>query len=755
MQQEKSDFEMENSSVTRTNTRVIPTSPRASNDTHEEGLWTSILAALTKQKWLVLACTLLTLAIAIIYVSTQTPIYQAEVTIKLDPNPPAPLGKGVDQVVELGPGSYWATREYFGTQYKVIASRRIALQVVDELNLTKDAGFLANRKAPYKGPLPTKTRVEAAEILRSRLSVRPIKESRLVDVAYQDADKSRAMRILDAVAIAYITNNLDEARSSTSSALEWLREQQENLRSELNSSELALHKYKSERRISSIGIDDQATLLRREMEDLGAAKTAAQARLQAATARARQFDAIDETLPEKLPKLDIFNGTIIVSLQERYTDLVRKTKELEGQGYGINHPKMMAAQASRDATRDALINEIASMRQGAEHELAAVSREVSGLAALLDKAESAALDLNLMQIEYNRLKRTKDNNEKLYSLVTERAKQADLSKMLRVNNIRLLDGPVAAPTPVRPRKKLITLLAGLSGLALGLAGAMIRERADRSLKTMSDLETGLKVAALGAIPMVGLAKKRRSRKREAGLELSVHEDPTSRIAEAVRAIRTNILFMSPDNPYKTLLVTSAAPSEGKTTLACCLSVALAQSGRSVIIVDADMRRPRLHNVFSVDDGRSGLSEALFSPENLKFDPLATSIPNLSVLTAGVTPPNPSELLESHNFSRLLERLRNHFDMVLVDSPPLVVTDAAILSTKVDGSIVVVRANRTTRFVAETACRSILDVGGQIVGGILNAVDDKKSKYGYGYSYGGYGYSSTKSTEPKPADQKVP
>ncbi|HYQ18017.1 MAG TPA: CpsD/CapB family tyrosine-protein kinase, partial [Polyangiaceae bacterium] len=249
----------------------------------------------------------------------------------------------------------------------------------------------------------------------------------------------------------------------------------------------------------------------------------------------------------------------------------------------------------------------------------------------------------------------------------------------------------------------------------------------------------------------GRRKSRRRRPVDNGAggtpELVVHQHPTSGVAEAARALRTNILFMSPDKQFRTLLVTSAAPAEGKTTVACCIAIAMAQAGRRVALLDCDMRRPRVHRVFGLQND-VGVTTALLDKDSVLDIIRPTSIPNLSVITTGPIPPNPAEILHSDTFGRLLSALSDQFDHVVVDSPPVApVTDAAILSTRVDATILVVRAFQTSKELARRAVRSLRDVGNHRVGTVLNAVDFDRREYGY-YQYYYYrreGYSA----EPSP------
>jgi capsular exopolysaccharide synthesis family protein len=284
-------------------------------------------------------------------------------------------------------------------------------------------------------------------------------------------------------------------------------------------------------------------------------------------------------------------------------------------------------------------------------------------------------------------------------------------------------------------------------LILGIGAALARELLDRTVKAPEDIERDLGLTFLGLLPQVldgpfdpayGQRKGRRRAAHTAETlgkpEFVVHAHPSSGLAEAARAIRTNILFMAPDRPYRTLLVTSAAPADGKTMIACWMATAMAQAGQRVVLVDCDMRRPRLHKIFDAR-GHTGITTAMLDMGELDGALLKTPIPNLTVLPCGPVPPNPAELLHSEAFNNVLEELGRRFDRVVIDSPPLApVTDAAVLSARVDGTLLVIRALKTTKDVARRATRSLRDVGANVVGAVLNAVDAKQRDYGYYYQY---------------------
>jgi len=714
----------------------------------ENGPAEIVLGALRRHLWLAVSLLIVSVLGAAAFGMSRTKVYRASAMLQIDPRPPTPLGHGVEGVVELGTNSYWANIEYYNTQHELIRSLPVGLAVVRELSLHKDSAFLQNT-AVATSPAFEVVPETAASVLRSRLGVFPTKESRLVLITLDDANPSRATKVLDAVVRSYVAHNMDQAVESTSSAVEWLGEQLESLRSELSDSELALHEYKLNKQIASVGIDDQSDMLRGEIGQLTEERTRVRAKIQEAKARLSQLAKVDVTDPEVIPQMELLDSHELKTLRSAYIESVRNQSALVGSGKGENHPDVQAALARVNATSRALTAEVQNIKTGAQKQLSALEQQEGGLRQLLAEAEKKALDLNLMEIEYNRLKRTKDNNEKLYGLVLERSKEAGLTQALRVNNIQVLAPARTSPIPVEPRMSLILAAGVLAGLALGLGAALARERMDRTIKTLDELEQRLHLVPLGSLPELSsssaMGGKRRSRHSTVGIppELVTLQQPGSAFAENVRAVRTNLLFMSPDQPFRRLLITSAQPGEGKTTVASALAIAMAQAGQRVILIDCDLRRPRLHKIFALPPGRSNLSESLIDPSVLDIASTRTELQRLSILPAGPTPPNPAELLQSESFRHLLARLEADFDLVILDSPPLVVTDAAILATRVDGSVMVVRRGHSDRRDVQRARRAISDVGGSLIGAVLNASSAADGTYGYGYGYGdGYGPRST-------------
>jgi capsular exopolysaccharide synthesis family protein len=704
--------------------------------------------------WTVTLATAVVVAVGF-YTAGRPRIYRASCTLQIDPTPPRPLGADVQAIVDVGSGNFWAAQNYYNTQFKIMRSRAVAEETARRLGLQHNSSFLSGREPePGQGagaPVPTGegSIEQAAAIIGSRLFVEPIRDSRLVEVAYQDSNPERARQILATLVSVYVDRNIDVALESTNTAAEWLEGQVQNLKTELEGSETVLQEYKKGNRILSVSLEDQSNMVRQEMQQLSAALTSVRVRRAQVAANAEELAQVAP--PDggvDLSNSDLLRDEVLQRLRQTLEEAVAEHESLLGSGKAANHPLVASANARVLAAREALQNEAQNVRQGALRELAVVDREVTNLSRLSEQAHERALELGALELDYRRLERNKTNTEKLYSLVIEKSKESNLTRMMRFNNIQIIDPPLASGGPVSPRVPFNMTMGLLGGLALGLLGAFAREMFDQSVKSPTDIEQELGMTLLGLLPRIGRSngagyggKRREGRRRRpkgnepVRIELIVHEDPTSAISEASRALRTNLSFMSPDKAYHTLLVTSAGPGEGKTTVACCLAIAMAQAGQRVLLVDCDLRRPRLHRVFDRVNDR-GVTSCLLDRASLKAAVQETEVPGLSVLLSGPACPNPAESLQSNSFQSLLADMAVSYDRVVLDSPPVgAVTDAVILSTRVDASVLVIRAMRTSREAVRHARRALHDVRANLVGAILNVADPHRE--GYPYYHGHY------------------
>lgn len=686
------------------------------------------------------------------YTVGQIRTFRTTITLQIDPNPPRPLGNQVQAVVDMGSSSYWNNKEYFTTQQKILEGRSLARETARTLNLDRDPSFMSFQVKELRGgKLPDLEDVTG--VLMSRLTVESVRDSRLVNISLTDANPERARRILSALADIYLQRNVDNVVNSTGVASEWLHDQTEKLKNDLEKSELALHEYKKDKQILSVSLDDQSNMLRGEMQQLNEALTRANGKREEIEARSRELDRIDAEDPAQLPATELLSNTLLNNLRQSYIEARSRLNGLLGEGKGDAHPSVVSAQAQVDTTRQALLAEVRNVQGAVRGDLASITREAKGVSGLFERAKQRAMDLNMLEIEFRRLERAKTNTEKLYGLVLERSKESDLTGMMRFNNISVVEPPILPKAPYRPRVALNMSVGLLAGLLLGLLTAVGRELLDQTIHTPLDIQSELDLPLLGSLPMVSAQSAsptyyaRRRRRRAAqkpqlsdqSPELLVHDAPSSSVAESARSIRTSIMFASPDKPFRRILVTSASPGEGKTTIACSIAIAFAQVGQRVLLIDCDLRRPRLHRVMHKENS-AGLTTALQSPADAMTAVHETQVPNLSILTSGPHVPNPAELIQSESFSKTLDVLGQSFDRIVLDSPPiLAVTDAIVAAARADTTLLVARAGKSRRDVLRQVVRKLAEVKIPVVGLVLNALDPRRTGSGYYYYYPYYSY----------------
>ncbi|HMR80496.1 MAG TPA: GumC family protein, partial [Polyangiaceae bacterium] len=425
-----------------------------------EHLW----RALHKGRWLILAVATVVSAAAAFYTLGQTKIYRAVAVIQIDPTPVSPLGGDVQAVVTMGADNFFTNQEYYATQYRILKSRRTATDAVKDLGLHRDASFAKNQAAASGTEVPEST---AADALLARLSVDPIKESRLVTVSFDDADPERARRVLSAVINSYLERNVDDVALSNTTASKWLQEQLSKLKKDLEKSELALHEFKKEKRILSVSLDDQNNMLGDEIKQLNAALTQVRTQREHVQSRAQELSKVDRSDPVALPAAELLENGLLTTLRGNYISAKSDLASIQKSGKGDNHPDVRASAARVATTRDALLKEIKNVQDAVGGNLRALTREAGGLKRLNDGAKQRALDINILEIEYRRLERTKVNNEKLFGVVLERTKETQLASMMRFNNIRVVEEARATAGPVKPRVPLNIGLGVMAGVVLG------------------------------------------------------------------------------------------------------------------------------------------------------------------------------------------------------------------------------------------------------------------------------------------------
>ena len=676
-----------------------------------------------RKRWRIVTSVLVvSVAAAFVYTIRQPKIFEATCSLVIEANAPQVL-ENVKEVIEMAA----STREFYTTQYRIIRSREIAKRVQEQLGLDTDAS--AGGSTDKSGQSDSEASLER---LLAKVKVVGVRESRIANIQVRDQDAEKATRIANAFADTYIERNLDFKLEGARSAGTWLGEQTVGLRKQLESSEMDLYKFRKERNLLDINLDDKQGMTRQNLQSLNGKLTDVKARrieiesIRKLILEAKNNISERESLPE------IRDNPVVQKLRENYLDLLKIKADLESR-YGDKHPKIDTIQHQMASVQRDYSKELDDVLRAFDKRYQAMVETESSLTKWMNHEKQQALELAKLETEYRPLARDAENNTKIYSLITQRRKEIDLTGMLKANNVRILDRATQPRTPVSPVLALNLPVGVVFGLLFGLLLAFTIESLDNTVKSPEAAEELVGAPLLGVVPM--LTQSRQHLIADAPeRDLAVFKDPASLAAEACRSIRTNMLFISAQQEFSLFSVTSPGPQDGKTTVAINLAVTMAQAGGRILLVDTDMRRPRVHRSFGLKSDK-GISSVLAGDVQLKDAICKSEVPNLDVLPCGPMPPNPAELLHTERFRQILAECRKNYDRIILDSPPIgPVTDPAIIGSVTDGVVLVLRAGHTTREATRFARRQLGDAGARILGLVINQTDRKGSGYGYGYGY---------------------
>jgi capsular exopolysaccharide synthesis family protein len=551
---------------------------------------------------------------------------------------------------------------------------------------------------------------------------------------FESADPQLAAKVANTHISNYIEYNLRKKYDATRLASGWMEQQLDELKARVEKSQQTLVDY--ERQNSIVNVSDKQNVAEQRLADLARDLTVAQ------NNRLEKESLYEMVRANENQVALLAQNELLQKLEEKHADLRSEYVDALGQ-YGPNFPKVVRLrdqvneiQSLIDRERKRIVSRIRN-----DYATAQARQKLLEEAVAREKVEVGRF--NQLLIQHNILKREFETNQQLYESLLQRLKDATVSAGLRATNIHIVDPALSPSIPARPKKLLNISIGLVLGLILGITLAFIQEGLDTSVKGADDVERLTACPALAIIPEASSNGSRTAwRKKQNGskpspnghVELAVLNQPTSQVAECYRSLRTAILLSMAPRPPQVLLVTSPQPSEGKTCTALNLTFALAQRGARVLLVDADLRKPSVARPLGLT-GDKGLSSVLTGASSLdeSLSPIE-GLPNLSVLTAGPRPPNPAELLSSPFMEELLCGLRRRFDHVIVDSPPsLLVTDATILSTLVDATILVAQPGITTRAALSRAHKTLEGSGAKIMGVVLNRANSRNTdSYYYGY-----------------------
>lgn len=668
-------------------------------------------------------------------------IYAAAARLMLDPVASTPID------TRDGPGAGADAPRSFETQAETLRNRAVARQAIERLKLWDSPAFLASNGMPGPGdlwrrgrtaiaglwsqapPAPAGEQDRAAplvDLLMSRVSIRPIENSRLVDLVVESRDPALASSIANTLAQLVVEQDMESRFQSAQHATEWLDKRLAEQRAAVERSEAALQQYREAH--GSVSLDDRQNITVQRLADLNGALTRAKTERIAKEGLYNQLMALqhDQAALDTFPL--ILSNAYIQQLKAQVAELQREQTSL-AERYGDRYPEMVRVKTALQAAEARLQGEIAKTVESVKNDFLAARAQEQSLTGALDSQKRLALDQNRVEIEYASLERDAQSNRQVLENLLQQAKQSGLAAAVSASNIRVVEQAVVPRVPVRPQRGRLLLLTFLGAGLLAIGLAFVVEYLDTRIKSPEEIRLYLGIHCLGMVPVVN------PKELDHATPL-VGRHSSADFSESVRRIRTSLMMSSMRDSVKTLAVTSTSPEEGKTVIASNLAMVLAQAGRRVLLVDADMRRPKVHEVFDLPQ-QPGLSSLLgwLQRPNLAEVVRQYGETGLDVLTAGPIPPNPAELLSMQAFRDLIGRLSPLYDHIIIDCPPIMaVTDASLVASEVAGVVFVVGAEATTRAAARTALDELRETKIKVVGAVLNRVDLRHNSYYYARYY---------------------
>ena len=694
--------------------------------------------AISKRQWSILGLTLLVAILAWLVVSSMRPQYRATATILIEQGKSKVVS--IEEVYSQGASQ----REYHQTQVEILKSEDLARKVVARLKLASHPDFdprlarpgwfarLTGRGASTPTALTEEDALKAAVgQFRQNLQVQLVRGSQLVQLSYTSFDRELAGRAPNVLAETYIEADLDARMAMTQKAAEWLRERMGELRTKVDSSERALQEYRDRERIVDAkglalsGASRQLDELTRslvESRQKRAEAEAAYAMVQQIKAGRTQanYDSIPAVLRNPLVQR---MKEVEFEAEKRLSDAAKR--------YGPEHPRMIQAKTELDAAREGSKRQIETVVVGLakEYEVARANEQAVERALAQSKADIQGF--NRKEFQLGVLEREVQQNRNLYDMFVNRLKETSATGDLQSTVARIIDPASPPGGAFAPDRTRIVTIAAVITLIMTALLALLLDRLANTLNSTSDVENRLGVPALGVLQKIkGFAKK--------GFvsEVAFFHDSQSTFAESVRTVRTSVLMSALDEPHKVVIVTSSVPEEGKTTVSFNLAGALGQV-KKVLLIDADMRRPKIGKLLGRESKQPGLADLVAGQATLQQCVFFDQRPGIHILTAGTVPPNPLELLSSQKFAKVMDTLKQNFDVIIVDSAPLqLVSDALVLSQFASSVIYVIKADATPYQVAQNGLKKLRRLNAPVLGVVLNQLDLEKAEKYYG-EYSGY------------------
>ena len=777
--------------------RPVPYYPSSRYDSRPEDLssgynrlheyWRSV----RKHIWLVMMILVLVTSLTAVYMSRQPDVYESLSRVQVDletANNPA-IGALKGNSIFLNTPLQDPT--YFNTQITILTSAGLLGRVAKTLDLEHNEAFLHPQSAPngslwesLKGLLGSKKSesqpkaaeenklrpssaisgddvVEAnhyqpyVEILQSQLSVKQLTDTRIIEIRFRHQDPEIAEKVSNMVAETFVLSNLERKTETSQTAGDFLQKRIADLQSEIRHGEEQLINYAKSHQILSLDasqntvVDRLAGLNRQLLEAENDRKTA-EAAYRAALAPGALEAQAEATNNAAVNNSGAAAEAKVAELKQRRAQLLLEYTEKYPEVRDLNQQiALLEKQAEQSRTHNQSV-----VKTNLETRYRQAQQKEQALRQAFDKQRAETLTQNEAAVQYRIIQQEIETNKTLLDGLLQRGKENDVILAGTPNNIHVVDHASRPKSPVGPKRRQAIALAAMFSLILGIALSRYLDYLDDSVHTSDDVENFLRLPALAVIPSLGNSARRRllsaipgGQKKNGthvGEELLLNASHRSPLAEAYRQLRTSVLLSAAGGAPKTLLVTSSQPGEGKTTTVVNTAMILAQTGAKVVIIDADMRRPRLHSIFNLDNktGLSGLLASKMSEAEMLALVQHHEESGLFVLPSGRIPPNPAELLGSEQIRRLMTTLGSNFTHIVIDSPPVAsFTDGVLLSSVADGVLLVVHGGNASRHIVRRSKQLLADVGAKIFGVVLNNVTVSRHDYYYNRSYEKYYYAS--------------
>ncbi len=731
------------------------------------------LAIIARGKWIALACFAGCILAAFVYSEVATPVYKATATVLIDQR-----ASSFPLTME---GNTRGNFQNIRNELEVLKSRSIADTVAKRLMAIVYADSATKRALPVilaGDAAASPAQPAPLEVIIGRLLAMvdfdPLRETDVIKITAQSGDAREAALIANLYSQAYYDRNIYNSRSRSRALREFLEAQLRDKRSSLDETEQAMQQYMETQGI--VSLDDESKKTIEQLSQLEANRDATEIAITSLTRTlesykaqfpqqeadvARQIgegnDQYIRGLQDQIAQLEVTRDVTVAqnpeaAAQEVYAARLKEIDDqiasLKGKLQARTNEFIQSLPAGKTAggTSDpaGYLKQLKQNIAEGEIELQSLRAKKSALEGVIRQYNVQFERIPKKSIQFARLQRSKLSNEKLFLLVESKFNEAAIAERSEFGYITIMDPAVVPPAPASPKLILNLLIGAALGLFLGFGAVMVREYLNVRVQAPEDLKKKGYTLLAAVLKMDEDIRRLREQgengryAREVDPHLLTLMMPFSPISEAYRLLRTALHFPRAQAPPRTVMITSPNPGEGKTTTACNLAIAFAQTGKKVLLIDGDLRKPNVHNLFNIEM-KPGLAELLFRLGAHERAVQTSVIKNLDVLCAGTISPNPSEILGSREMTALVEQVKREYDIVLIDaSPVLAATDASVVSTIVDAVVMVTSAGTTSMSDIERAVEMLESVGGKLLGFVLNNLDLQKA-YGISYARKGYGY----------------